>query len=139
MLTVTTTGRLTADLEVKTSQKGNGYLRFNLAVNKGFGESAKAIYLQCWLYGEQVDRMVKAGVKKGSLIEIAGDLDIVEFEKKDGTKATVPKVTLYSWAYAPSNKAKGDDGGNSAGTEAPPSDQGFYAGETTVDDEDLPF
>ena len=38
-VTIITTGRVTADLELKTSQNGKNtkYVQFGLAVNKGYG------------------------------------------------------------------------------------------------------
>ena len=41
-VTIITTGRVTADLELKTSQNGSNtqYVQFGLAVNKGFGEKS---------------------------------------------------------------------------------------------------
>lgn len=106
MLTVTTIGRVTKDLESQTSSKGNSYLRFDLAVNKGYGDHVRTIYLQCWIYGEEVNRIQKAGVKKGSMITISGDGDLVEYDKKDGTKGTVLKIQVDRWSYIPVNKVK---------------------------------
>ena len=145
MITISTTGRVTADLELKMSTNQNPYLRFNLAVNKGFGEKQHAVFLQCWLYNEQAQRMINAGVKKGSLIEIAGDMDIVDYEKPDGTKAMIQKVTLYDWNYGPSSKAKGEDAPNSSASA--PSAQGTGQNgqsapgfdEVDCDDNDLPL
>ena len=40
LVTITTTGRATADVELKTSTNGKNtkYVQFGLAVNKGYGE-----------------------------------------------------------------------------------------------------
>lgn len=40
-VTIITTGRVTADLELKTSQNGRNtkFVQFSLAVNKGYGEN----------------------------------------------------------------------------------------------------
>ena len=67
MLTITGTGRVTAELNPQKSAKnGVDYLRFSIAVNKGYGEKQKTVFLQCSLIGEQqVQRMVNAKVKKG--------------------------------------------------------------------------
>ena len=42
---ISTFGRVTADLELKTSQNGNNtpYVSFSLAVDKGFGDKEHAI------------------------------------------------------------------------------------------------
>ena len=142
LISITAIGRVTADLELKTSIQGNSYLRFNLAVNKGFGEKQHPVFLQCWLFGEQAQRMVNAGVKKGSLIEIVGDMDIVNYERKDGTKTTIPKVSLYNWNYGPSSsKAIGENTSNSNAPAAQGKDLSGQAGFYEVDcnDDDLPL
>jgi len=110
MLNVTGIGRVTADLEPKKSEKGTEYIRFNFAVNKGYGDNQKTVFVKCILYGEQqVQRMVKAGVQKGSLISINGDLDLEEYEKKDKTKDKSLKVTVYDWNYVPSSGKPKDE------------------------------
>ena len=139
MITINCTGRVTADLEPKKSQKGTDYVRFSLAVNKGFGDKQKTVFLQCSLIGDQqVQRMVNAKVKKGSLITIAGDLDVEEYDKTDGTKGTAVKVTLYDWNYTPksaSDKAKDENSPAQNHTQS----QNDSDGGGNVADDDLPF
>lgn len=94
MLTVNMIGRVTKDLEVQQSKEHQPYVRFNFVVNKGFGENAHPVYLQCWVFGGAVERLVKAKVGKGSLLHITGDLDITKFKKDDTTEVTVPKVIV---------------------------------------------
>jgi single-strand DNA-binding protein len=119
MITVTCTGRVTADIAAQKSPKGTDYVKFNLAVNKGFGENQKAVFLQCLLFGEpQVQRMVKAKVQKGSLISVIGDLDVEEYEKKDGTKDKTVKVTLYDWNYVPQSGKTKDENASPTNGEA---------------------
>ena len=135
MLTITATGRVTADLELQQSQKGNNYLRFNLAVNKGFGESAATVYLQCWLFGEQADRMVRAKVKKGSYLEIVGDLDLSKYKRDDKETVTL-KVSIYSWAYIQQSKTDLSKSDTASSVNANTSE--LYD-ETELQDGDLPF
>ena len=77
-VTIITTGRVTADLELKTSQNGRNtkFVQFSLAVNKGYGENNRPNYYKCLLFGEEAQRIIDAKVKKGSLIQIVGDLDL---------------------------------------------------------------
>ena len=79
---ITLTGRVTADLEIQTSSNGTAYIQFNVAVNKGFGEQEHANFYQCILFGKAAERLSKAGVKKGSLLFITGDLDLVKKRRK---------------------------------------------------------
>ena len=91
-VTIITTGRVTADLELKTSQNGKNtkYVQFGLAVNKGYGEKEHPNFYNCLLYGEDAQRIIDAKVKKGSLL---------------------------SWNYAPTNRPK-EENANTAGADA---------------------
>lgn len=109
-VTLTTTGRVTADLELKTSQNGKNtkFIQFGLAVNRGYGENSHPNFYKCILFGEAAQRMIDAKVSKGSLLQIVGDLELEEYQKHDGSTGWNAKVTLLSWAYAPTNKPKND-------------------------------
>lgn len=110
-VTITTTGRVTADLELRTSQNGKNtkFIQFSLAVNRGYGENSHPNFYKCILYGEAAQRMLDAKVGKGSLLQIIGDMDLEEYAKKDGSPGWNAKVTLLSWAYAPTNRPKGEN------------------------------
>lgn len=111
-VTISTIGRVTADLELKTSQNGKNtkYIQFGFAVNKGYGDDTHANFYSCVLYGEAAQRMMDAKVKKGSLIQIVGDLELVEFARRDGSPGWTAKITLYNWNYAPTNRPKNESG-----------------------------
>ena len=95
MIQITTVGRVTADLELKESAKKVPYLRFDLAVTKGYGEGKHTVFLPCLAFQSVAQRMESAGVKKGSQIMISGDLDVVDFERRDGSKGKANKVSVY--------------------------------------------
>ena len=121
---ITLTGRVTADLELQTSANGTDYIQFNVAVNKGYGEQEHANFYQCVLFGKASERISKAGVKKGSLLFITGDLDLVEYTRKaDNSKGTIAKITVHDWSYVPSGK-RTEDANADAGTPAS-TDDGF--------------
>ena len=111
---ISLTGRVTADLEPQNSQNGTPYVQFYVAVNKGYGEHQHPNFYQCVLFGKAVERAINAGVQKGSLLFITGDLDLVEYiRKSDGHKGTIPKITVYEWNYIPTGR-KTDDAGTAA-------------------------
>ena len=62
-VTIITTGRVTADLELKTSQNGRNtkFVQFSLAVNKGYGENNRPNYYKCLLFGEEAQRRPGSG------------------------------------------------------------------------------
>ena len=138
LINVSANGRVTKDLEVKASTAGNAYLCFYLAVNKGYGENEHPVFLQCWLFGEDVNRMVRAKVAKGSFLHIIGDLDISKVKKDDGTEIMIPKVRVLSWSYVSTGKPKADEAQQDAGTnESGASLEDFEA--IDCDAEDPPF
>lgn len=67
-------GRITADLEPKTSEKNNLYVRFDIAENIGSRQDLHAQYFQICAWGEDADRLIKAHAKKGCLIWVSGML-----------------------------------------------------------------
>lgn len=131
---VSTFGRVTADLELKTSQnaKNTTYVQFSIAVDKGYGEKEHTVFYQCILYGIQAERIMNAGVKKGSLIFITGDLDISEFTRSDNSKDHMPRITLYDWCYAPMSKPRSVDNPDNK-----PASSGFVTSESN--ENGLPF
>lgn len=136
-VTIITTGRVTADLELKTSQNGNNtrYVQFGLAVNKGYGENAHPNFYSCLLYGEAAQRIIDAKVKKGSLIRIIADQELVEFTRKNGDPGWMAKLTILDWNYAPTNRPKQTDTDN---TEAASDEEGFTSA-TNCGPNGLPF
>lgn len=77
-----TIGRVTADIELREGSKGGTYTKFNLVVPKGFGEKKHTVFLEVTAFHAEAKRLEAAKVKKGSQIQIVGDLDVVEFTRK---------------------------------------------------------
>lgn len=69
MAQVNVIGRITADLELKTSEKSNPYVRFDIAENIGSRQTLHTQYFQVCAWGEDANRLMKAHAKKGSLIK----------------------------------------------------------------------
>lgn len=60
-------GRLTADLELKTSEKNNSYVRIDIAENIGSRQNLHTQYFQICAWSEDANRMIKARAKKAVL------------------------------------------------------------------------
>ena len=105
MIQMATVGGVTADLELKHSTNGAAYLSFDPAVTKGYGQNKHTVYLQVWAFRDLAERMLSAKVRKGSQLMISGDLDVVEFERTDGTKGLANKVILQDWNFVNSGKS----------------------------------
>ena len=109
MSQVYTIGRVTADFELKMSQQMNPYVRFSIAENIGYGQNAKAQFLQVWARKEHAENLIKAHVKKGSLIWVSGSVELEEFMKKDATTLDKRlKIELSNWGFVAVGKPKSD-------------------------------
>ena len=103
-------GRVTADLELKTSVSNNSYVRFDIAESIWVGGTMRTQYLQVWAWGENAKHLIKSKVKKGSLIWVSGSLILEEYRKQDGTADKRLKVILDNWGYINTGNSKnGDD------------------------------
>ena len=147
--TITLIGRPTKDPESRTAKTGVPYVCLDIAVNKGFGDKEHANYYRAYLKDEAANRVIKAGVKKGSAIFITGDLDIRTFQKKDGTTGTSCDINVMDWGYVSTGKAKTDtpaqNGAAAPQTASQPAGAPAQTAAVTPqfeelgDDDDLPF
>lgn len=111
-------GRVTADLTLKESLKQTPYICFSLAENTGFGEHRRTQYYQVWAWGTDTSRLIKAGVKKSSLIWLTGSQELVDSTEKDGkTKTMTLKIALDNWGFVPTGQPKPPDSKFSKETE----------------------
>lgn len=100
-------GRITADIEVKTSANGNPYVRFDVAETIGSKEHSRTQYFQVCAWSDDVQRLVKAHAKKGSLIWVSGSLELETFTKRDGvTTDKRMKILLDNWGFVPVGASK---------------------------------
>ena len=92
-------GRVEEDLVVKKSQKDSSYVCFSFKEQTGKGRTQS---YQVWAWNEDVSRLVKLGVKKGSLLWLTGTMQLVDCTEDHGkVKTKVMKVFLTNWGYLP--------------------------------------
>ena len=104
-------GRVTKDLESQTSSNGITYLNFDVAENIGYGEKAKTIYHRCTIFGEElVNRIARAGVKKGSLLKVVGEQTLDAYVRESDKKAVpTSSIDVWHWDYVQVGKPGGSD------------------------------
>lgn len=111
-------GRVTADLTLKTGQSGSSYLSFNLAENIGYGDRQRTQYYQVWAWDTDAARLVRAGVKTGSLIWVTGLLELVDCTEQNGEAKTKRlKVSLDNWGFVPTGRTKHNNDAHTGSTE----------------------
>ncbi|MBR0313012.1 MAG: single-stranded DNA-binding protein [Oscillospiraceae bacterium] len=102
-------GLVITDPELKTSVKGNPYVRFTFAERVGKRETARQQHYQVWAWGDQAAQLEKAGVKKNSYLWVNGSMELVDFVRKDGVthdKQLKLMLTDWSFVYPQSGKAR---------------------------------
>ena len=109
MTSITLICRPTKDPELKSSPSGVIFTTLDVAVTKGFGDKEHPNYFRAYCKNDMAQRVINAGVKKGSLIYITGDLDIRPFTRKDGSTGTANEITVFDWGYVNTGKPKSDD------------------------------
>lgn len=96
-------GHVKENLLVKKSQKGSEYVCFHLREHTGNGRTQT---YQVWAWGEDVSRLVRFGVKEGSLIWLTGTMQLVDCTDSHGKETVkVLKISLTNWGYLPSKTA----------------------------------
>lgn len=139
MTTVNTIGRVTRDIVVQyAKESGRPYVKFYLDVTEGPINNQTSICFSCVIFGDDAERIVKAGVRKNSLIQVNGRLSVEEFDKKNnGGRGYSLKLIDIRWSYVPTGAKKSSN----ASTEAPPKPATVdEVEEVNLDEEDdLPF
>lgn len=79
----TFTGRLTQDAIIRTLASGKKVLTANVAVNTGFGEYKKTLYLKVQQWGDRGEKLIPY-LKKGQLIGGQGEMSRSEWKNKEG-------------------------------------------------------
>lgn len=72
-------GRITKDLELRTTKSGNSVCEFTLAVNR---DKENTDFITCQVWNKQAENLCKYQ-GKGSLISVAGELRVETYEIND--------------------------------------------------------
>ena len=130
--TVSLTGRLTRDPDVRYSSESKAVAHYTLAVDKKDG----ADFIDMTTFGKSAE-FIEKYIKKGTKIEITGQISSGSYEK-DGEKIYTTGVITNTVNFAESKKSSG---GSSSSEPAPESAGSYGAGfdPSSIDDDDLPF
>ena len=77
------TGRLGADAVVTTTPNGKSIMEMSVAVNSGYGDYKKTIWVKVKQFGDRVNNIVGL-FTKGSQIAASGELDIEKWSDRNG-------------------------------------------------------
>lgn len=136
MNSINITGRVTNDIELKTTQSGTSVCSFTVAVDRPAVKD-KTDFIDCVAWRQKAEFLSKY-FAKGDGIEITGVLTTRNYEDKNGNKRKAVEVVCDQVSF-PKGKKKAD-GDNSQQDNAT-----AYSGydnanfEELGEDEDLPF
>jgi single-strand DNA-binding protein len=81
----TFTGRLTKDAQLKTLPTGKQLLEVNAAINTGYGNYKKTLFVKINLWGVRGEK-IAGFLKKGGLVGVVGVLSKNVWQGNDGTE-----------------------------------------------------
>jgi len=82
----TFTGRLGRDAETRQTQNGTAVASFPLAVDVGWGENKRPMWIDCAIFGKRAESGLIPHLVKGKQIAVSGSIEDRQFEKRDGTQ-----------------------------------------------------
>ena len=111
-------GRVMHELVPKEGQSKQQYVCFDLMERSG---NNPPDYYQVWARGDDVTRLMRLKVKKGSMIWLTGSQKLVDVRQKDGTTVKKLKIWLTDFGFLPgqSSKAKSESGQHDPDDAAP--------------------
>ena len=125
-------GRTTSDVDLRYTQGANQKAvgQVSLAVNRSYKSAngeREADFIRLVIWGEQAERFAN-WIKKGSLVQIEGELRTRSYDDQQGRRVYVTEVLVQHF----NNLEKRDNNQANNGFET-------FAGENPFADEDLPF
>lgn len=91
MNSVSLTGRLTKDVELRYIGDDTAVSNFTIAVDKFVNGEKKADFINCVVWGRYAETLAEY-TQKGDKIGLVGSIQTRTYDKNDGTKAYVTEV-----------------------------------------------
>ena len=126
-------GRVVNDPEVREGKEQRKFVTFRLAVNNQFGATEHAAFYTCTGNEYMANRITKAGLAKGRLINLVGSFNPREYQTKNGEVRMSLDVGLYDWVYIGGKPKSEEDSAAAAPNNQP---KGVVHPESTIGDED---
>lgn len=98
-------GRLTADVELKTTPNGVSVCSFSVATDTGYGENKKTAFVNVVAWRKTAE-FVSKYFGKGSMIALEGSIQTRQYEDRDGNKRTAFEVVANEVHFVESKKSE---------------------------------
>src|SRR3546814_17897025 len=118
MQTITVTGGVGRDAELRSTQRGDQVCSFNVGVNKGYGDKKSTNWYRVSLWGKRGESL-QPHLLKGVKVALSG-----EFETSDSEGKTQPTIRAHEVDIMTSRIDQNETGGhshpNAMGSHTPP-------------------
>lgn len=124
-------GRITQDLDLKTTPNGVPVLQFSIAVDRRFqtkGEEKKSDFFNCVAWRNEAE-FISRYWEKGRAILIEGELQTRSYDDKNGVKRYVTEIVVDRASFTGEKKPEGN---GTHDAPAPPPEQPAAKPETTT-------
>lgn len=107
-------GRLARDPEVRYTQSGKAVASFSLAINEGYGENKKVVFINIVAW-DKLAETVGNHLSKGRQIMAEGRIQTRTYDDKNGQKRYVTEVVMVNMEFLGS---KADNEGGQGNVQA---------------------
>ena len=134
---LTLSGRLCRDPELKYTQSGKAAIKTSMAVDSGFGDNKKTMFVTLQLWGDYAEKMHRV-LYKGCPLLVEGRLDIYEYENRDGVKqretvCIAHRVQVLEWQDKEPPESRPQSEHNKAKA------NGYQPQQDELPEDDIPF
>lgn len=95
---VALTGRLTKDVDLRTTQNGISVASFTLAVNRQYSKDKEADFINCVAFKKTAE-VLQQFAGKGRLIGVTGSIQTRHYTGKDGKEVYVTEVLANNVSF----------------------------------------
>ena len=127
-------GRLTKDVELRTTQNGKSVTTFSIAVQRRFAQEGQpqADFINCVAWRQQAEFISKY-FSKGSMISIVGNIQNRSWDGQDGKKQYTTEIIVDEVYFTGEKKENATQGENDAFIDA------GFSEMAAPNEEDLPY
>ena len=134
------TGNLGRDCDTRYTQSGDAVVSFSVGVKAGFGDKATTTWANCSMFGKRGEA-VSAYLKKGTLVGIVGEVNLREYQDKEGQKRYSLDVRVNDLTLLGGKSDRSESNAPSQPADKPPQRNAQGAPRTSIEnmDDDIPF
>ena len=131
------TGNLGRDCDTRHTAAGDAVVSFSIGVKAGFGDKATTTWANCAMFGKRGEAVAQY-LKKGTLVGIVGEVNLREYQDKEGQKRYSLDVRVNDLTLL-GGKSDRSESTPSQPKQEPRNAQGAQGGAFDEDSDQIPF